>query len=96
MAWFLDQIWGNFKLTEVSFKAAGFFTVINVVMISINHVIHNRHRLWHNPTVLQVFVFNVQIMNCNLRDELFSYMRPLADVHISSEEAQRSLKYWHT
>ena len=69
-----------------------------------DHVIYNRNSLRDNPTVLQVFVFDVQtmnqmhekinsqdkkikwqVMNCNLKDKLFSYTRPLLNVHISSE-----------
>lgn len=30
---------------------------------------------------------NGQVINCNLRDKLFKYMKPVLDVHIFSEQA---------
>ena len=51
----------NLGLFQIQFdlKAAGFFTVNDVTMVSINHVIKNRSSLGRNSTALQVFVFDV-------------------------------------
>ena len=40
---------------------------------------------------------NGQVINCNLRDKLFKYMKPVLDVHIFSEQAYvKILKVVHT
>ena len=50
----------NLGLFQIQFdlKAARFFTVNDVIMVSINHVIQNSS-LGRNFTALQVFVFDV-------------------------------------
>ena len=47
----------NFKFIELDFEAAMIFAVTSVIMISIDHVIHN-NRLGHNSQGLQVFVLD--------------------------------------